>query len=58
MAVTTTALNKGVLDTSGLPNTASNYKKALEAIKLLTGNVRQGPLNCATIKCAPRALIA
>jgi len=52
-AVTTTARSKGVLDASGLPNTASNYKKALEAIKLLTGNVRQGPLNCATIKCAP-----
>ena len=57
-AVTKTARSKGVLDASGLPNTASDYEKALEAIKLLTENVRRGPLNCATIKCAPRALIA
>ena len=47
-----------VLDASGLPNTASDYEKALEAIQLLTENVRRGPRNCATIKCAPRALIA
>ena len=43
-AVTKTAHSKGVLDASELPNTASNYEKALEAIKLLTENVRQRPL--------------
>jgi hypothetical protein len=47
---------KRLLDASGLPNTASNYKKALEAIKLLTESVRRGPLNCAPLKCASRAL--
>jgi hypothetical protein len=43
-AVTKTACSKGVLDLLGLPNTASDYKKALEAIKLLTESVRRGPL--------------
>jgi hypothetical protein len=38
-AVTMTARSKGVLDVSGRPNTASDYKKALEAIKLLTESV-------------------
>ena len=36
--------SKGVLNASGRPTTRRDYKKALEAIKLLTENVTQEPL--------------
>ncbi len=45
---------KGVLDASGRPNTRKDYKKALEAIKLLTENIVQEPLNIS----GTRALFA